>query len=64
MVYKPKRFEAKNINFDGFAKSPLARFRSWFDTCLTDGEPTTFVGRQASPRTEHRTLAVFMSRSP
>jgi len=57
MVYKPKRFEAKNINFDGFAKSPLACFRSWFDTCLTDG-------RQASPGTEHQTLAVFMSRSP
>jgi len=57
MVYKPKRFEAKNINFDGFAKSPLARFRSWFDTCLTDG-------RQASPRTGYQTIAVFIIRSP
>jgi hypothetical protein len=37
------------LYYDAFVKSKERAFRSWFDTCLTDG-------RQASPRTENRYL--------
>jgi hypothetical protein len=33
------------VTLDDFVKSQKPAFRSWFDTCLTDG-------RQTSPRTE------------
>jgi hypothetical protein len=51
---------------DVLVKSPLDPFRSWFDTCLCQGfgEPTTFVGRQASPRTENQRLTTHIIRSP
>jgi hypothetical protein len=40
------------LETDAFVKSPLAGFRSWFDTCLRQG-----FCRQASPRAENHMVA-------
>jgi hypothetical protein len=46
---RKEKGESKRTIVDGLAKSQKTSLHLWFDTCLTDGEPTTFVGRQASP---------------
>jgi hypothetical protein len=55
--HKEKESALQTIFPDAFVKSQTPAFRSWFDTCLTDG-------RQASPRTENQIVTVHRIRSP